>query len=98
MMRALAVVIALAACGGSSSKPAAQPAPAAAEEAGERDVPADQVPQAVRDAAAKVLPPGASIAYELHADGNYEAEAIVDGKETEATFKPDGTQVPTTDD
>ena len=95
MIRSFAVVFLLAACGG-SSKPAAQPA--AAEEAGERDVPADQVPAAVRDAAAKAMPPGAVIEYELQANGDYEAEAIVDGKEVEMTFKPDGTQVPTTDD
>ncbi len=100
-MRGLAaavVVLSLGACGG--SKPAAQPAQpaAAAEEAGERDVPADQVPAPVRDAAAKAMPPGAVIEYELQADGNYEAEATVDGKEVEMTFKPDGTQIPTTDD
>jgi hypothetical protein len=97
MIRSVALVIGLAACG-SSSKPAAAPAAAEAEEAGERDVPADQVPAAVRDAAAKAMPPGASIAYELQANGNYEAEAIVDGKEVEAMFAPDGTQLPTTDD
>lgn len=58
----------------------------------EREVAPATVPEPVRVAASQALPAGAAITYVLLGNGNYEAEAMVSGKEHEAVFAPDGTR------
>ena len=49
-----------------------------------------QVPQPVREAAARSLGATARIQYVVLADGRYEAEAIVDGRERDVTISATG--------
>ena len=63
----------------------------------EEEVPSAQVPSAVRAAAIVKLPNASSIKFSILKSGNYEAEAIVDGRETDVTLSPDGRDVPDDD-
>ena len=59
----------------------------------EEEVPSAQVPGAVRAAAIVKLPNASSIKFIKLLSGNYEAEAIVDGREEDVTLAPDGRDV-----
>lgn len=65
----------------------------------EEELAADQVPQPVRVAAIAALPRGAAkLVFVRLLTGNYEAEAIVDGKEYEVTLSSTGQVVTDADD
>lgn len=57
------------------------------------EVPSARVPSRVRAAAIAKLVDAQQIKFVKLMSGNYEAEAIVDGREQEATFAPDGREV-----
>jgi len=56
----------------------------------EEDVSADEVPAAVKRAAAKLFPPGAKLEYEKKTIIVYEVEAKINGKEREVLLTPAG--------
>ena len=63
----------------------------------EEEVPSEQVPSTVRAMALVKLPNAQSIKFVKLKSGNYEAEAMIDGKEHDITMTPDGREVPDED-
>jgi hypothetical protein len=64
----------------------------------EDEVAADQVPEPVRVSATAALPGAQKVVFVKHMSGNYEAEAVVDGKDREVELSADGKVLPGDDD
>jgi uncharacterized membrane protein YkoI len=64
----------------------------------EDEVAPDQVPESVRASANAALPGAQKVVFVKLSSGNYEAEAMIDGKEREVTVSATGALVPDDDD
>lgn len=60
----------------------------------EDEVASDQVPEPVRTSATAALPGAQKVVFVKLSTGNYEAEAMIDGKERDVVLTPTGTVVP----
>ena len=59
----------------------------------EEEVPSDQVPPQVRAMAIVKLPNAQSLRFIRLKSGNFEAEAMIDGREQDITMSPDGREI-----